>query len=377
MKLIERNTCVLSDNSNLEFLYTFKNFPIFMGSTEKDISDDLFVDMEWVINKNNGLIQLKKLIPLNILYHKSHGAGFIGKTWNEHHKSFAFFLKDFNIKSVLEIGGSHGLLANEFHKIKNAKWTIIEPNPNPINSEKISFIKTFFDDNFKYDGEFDTIVHSHLFEHIYEPSSFIKKLSDLLDNGKYLIFSVPNMNKMLELKYTNCLNFEHTLFLTEPYIENLLSKNGFKLIKKEYYLDNHSIFYSYKKDKTTKLIELPNRLYEKNKNIFLEYIEYYKNLIFDINNKIENTDNKIYLFGAHIFSQYLISFGLNQNNIVSILDNDLTKQGNRLYGTNLIVDNPLVLKYEKEPIVILKAGIYNEEIKLDILKNINNNVIFI
>jgi len=42
-----------------------------------------------------------------------------------------------------------------------------------------------------------------------------------------------------------------------------------------------------------------------------------------------------------------------------------------------IVKSPKFLSNKKAPIVILKAGIYNNEIKKDILENINSNVRFI
>ena len=85
----------------------------------------------------------------------------------------------------------------------------------------------------------------------------------------------------------------------------------------------------------------------------------------------------IYLFGAHIFSQYLKVFGLNTSKINSILDNSKEKEGYRLYGTSLFVENPRVLKNCETPVVILRAGPYNAEIKKQILNEINSNTIFI
>ena len=73
----------------------------------------------------------------------------------------------------------------------------------------------------------------------------------------------------------------------------------------------------------------------------------------------------------------LIAHGLKTKKIKNILDNDARKQNKRLYGTNLFVKSPLMLKNEKEPIVILKAGIYNAEIKKQILTDINSKTIFI
>ena len=88
-------------------------------------------------------------------------------------------------------------------------------------------------------------------------------------------------------------------------------------------------------------------------------------------------NQKLYLFGAHIFSQCLISFGLNVNRIQCIIDNDFNKQNKRLYGTDLKVFSPKILSKDNDPVVILKAGVYDQEIKKDILENINSNTSFL
>ena len=68
-----------------------------------------------------------------------------------------------------------------------------------------SLIKGFFDDKLIFDGKIDTIIHSHVFEHVYFPDEFIKHISNFLEEGQKLIFSIPNMEEMLKRKYTNCL----------------------------------------------------------------------------------------------------------------------------------------------------------------------------
>jgi FlaA1/EpsC-like NDP-sugar epimerase len=87
-------------------------------------------------------------------------------------------------------------------------------------------------------------------------------------------------------------------------------------------------------------------------------------------------DGEIYLFGGHIFSQFLINRGLNISKIVSIIDNDTNKQGKRLYGIPLMVQSPYILRDKKNPAVILVAANYDHEIKIDIINNINKDTIF-
>ena len=377
-ELINRNYDMVYENNDLELLYTYKKFPVFMGCTNIPIDNDQFHDMNWYISKSSGTIQLNPLLPLNIVYQLSHYSGTIGKLWDEHHSKFAEFILKFSPENVLEIGGLHGTLAKKCKSFVDIDWTIIDPNASSMLSEyNINAIKGFFDENFVPDKNYKMIVHSHLLEHVYDINKFLKNIQNILkqSSGK-MIFSIPNMEVMLKRNYTNCLNFEHTYYLSEDLTEYYLNKYNFKVIEKEYFKDDHSIFYYVESNKE---IVIPKNInfYEKNKQLFLTYINANLEEIKKINNYISNHNGNIYLFGGHVFSQCLISYGLNTKNIKCILDNDINKQKHRLYGTDLIVESPKILKDDMNPLVILKAGVYNNEIKNDILNNINKNTVII
>lgn len=376
MNLINRNFDIVSKNEDLEYLYCFKNFPVFMGCVDQDPSSDIFQDMIWNISKSSGMIQLNPLVPLEVVYQSEHNPGTTGKAWMDHHTAFSNFILKYNPKAVYEIGGSHGTLCNlSLEKNKNLEWTIIEPNP--VNKEGIKgkVIKGFFTKDTKLPTNVDTIVHSHVFEHIYDPEKFVESLQSLPLETK-IIFSVPPLRIHLEKKFTNTLNFEHTFLCSESYIEHWFS--NFELIEKYYYNDDFAIFYVFQKKKnfSKKSLAFP-KLYKQNKKLYLDYIEYHKDLINKINTKIENHNHNVFLFGGHAFSQFLISFGLNNKKIKCILDNSPLKQNKRLYGTNLKVYSPSILKDEINPLVILRSGVFNNEIKQDIINNINPSTSFI
>jgi len=300
--------------------------------------------------------------------------GEIEGVWEDHYEAFAGFLKEYSPKHVLEIGGAHGLIAKKYlSKAPEANWTIVEPNPS-TDDVRVKIIKGWFNKDFSYKEKVDAVVHSHVLEHTYNPKEYLEAIGEFLKLGDMQIFSFPNMIEQLTRKYTNCLNFEHTAFITEYFADSLLKLTGFEIVGKKYFRD-HSIFYAAKKVIAHQDLEIENK-YEEYKKLFNNFISYHENMIRELNQKILNSDSPIYLFGAHIFSQYLIGFGLLEDKIVGVLDNGPAKQGMRLYGTKFIVESPQILKNKGPVNIILKAGIYNDEIKKDIIENINPEAVF-
>lgn len=373
---ILRSKSVVTEKENLEPLYTFKDFPVFMGCVDTPQSEDLLADMEWNICRDTGIIQLGKLLPLEVLYLNNHNDG-TGKVWQDHYTAFAKFLHQFNPKNVLEIGGAHDHIVRNYRAHNpDVKWTIVEPNPEQIDDKEITVIKAWFDDTFTIEGDFDTVIHSHVFEHTYDPLVFIEHISKFMKKGDKHIFTFPTLLPMIKLKWTNALNFEHTAFLTEDITEYILKKFGFKVLAKEYYGNPHSVFYATERVEAPESLPLMENKYEEYKKLYMDYVEYHLAMVKELNALTEASTLPVYLFGAHIFSQTLIQFGLKTDNIVSILDNSAMKQGKRLYGTGFMVESPKILKDLGPVNIILKAASYNNEIKKDIFENINDKVVF-
>ena len=376
-KYVDRPQSLLTGSKHLEHLYTFKDFPVFMGCVDSLPEDDIVADMEWVIDRESGMIQLGKLLPLEVLYMDQHNDG-TGKVWKDLYTATAnFIFKHRKGDRILEIGGAHDEIASRYlAQVPSAEWTIVEPNPQHIHNEKVRVIKDWFDENFKMSEEVDMVVHSHVFEHTYDPAAFLSHIAQFLKPGQRHIFAFPNLLPMLERRYTNALNFEHTAFLTEYFTDYMLERTGFRIIAKEYYGDPHSILYATEKAQSVPEPAPLQNMYEEYKRVFLDFVAYHTELVKDLHVAIEDAKEPVYIFGAHIFSIYLIAFGLDTAKIFSVLDNSPLKQGKRLYGTELKVESPRVLHGKGKVNVILKAGMYNEEIKKDILENINPNVVF-
>jgi len=378
LSILIRNTDVILGNNDLEKLITFKDFPTFMGCVLDESNNDNKCDMNIYISRSSGIIQINPILPLEEIYKSSHGSGKVGELWKMHHTSFAKFIHKYSPNAIMEIGGGSGVLSMVYKSsFNNIDWLIVEPNPTHSDDESNTiYIDEFFDRNFTTDFQFDVIVHSHIFEHMFNPNDFVSLLKDKLSPGKKMVFSLPDLKQMFNRFYTNCINFEHTILLFEEYVDYLLESNKIRIIDKQYFGEGHSIFYATEQDDSIEAKPLCNTLYEQNKESFIKYINYLTNLISEINKQIKDKHD-VYLFGAHVFSQFLINMGLDVSNIEAIIDNDINKQGKRLTGTNLFVCSPTQLTGLANPYVILHAAAYTNEIKHNILMNVNSHTIFV
>lgn len=370
--MLNRECCIICGGP-FRCLSLFEEFPVYMGvSDSPDLTDDLFLDMSWVICTSCGCIQLKELVDLSILYHKGHNSAY-GRTWEKHHKQLSSFVKKYCGSSILEIGGGNLKLAEFVTDDNDIKFTVFDNNCNESTRKNIITKEEFFDyTNYSLDYEIDTIVHSHVLEHLYDPIEYMKIFSKILKDGQRMIMSVPLLDEMVKDNFTNSINFEHTYMISEKLLHFIIGLAGFKVIDSERF-NPYNIFIVCEKISDSFEVVLDNE-YEKNLHIFYEFFEFHLDLIEKINSM--EGDN-FYIFGGHIFTQYLFMFGLDQDKFNCILDNDPNKIGNRLYGTELIVKSPKILADIEKPVVVLRAAQFSKEIKEDILKNINNKTYFI
>ena len=352
-----------------------------MGTANKNKSYE-FQNLSWWINKDSGNVQIYPKVSLDKLYFKSHGSGTIGKTWKDHHDLFFKLVKKYLKGNICEIGGGNNSILNKinnFSKIKN--FYCFDKNLQLKKKNiKIVKIKKFFDKGFfrlNKSCKIDLLLHSHTFEHLYDPNQFLKDVHSILSkNGKH-IFTMPNMKPMIKKGYANAMNFEHPFYFDEKLVDYLLFKNNFKIIKKKLFKKDHSIMYVTEKNSflsKTKKSKFKTYLeYKKNLKLFEEMFSFWKRDINKINKLIKKKDKNVFVFGAHIFSQMMLFNGLNKKNITGILDNDKQKANKFLYGTNLKINKPSILKKVINPCVILRAGTYNKEIKKQLF-SINKDV---
>ena len=369
-----RTQCFLCKSKNLKEIINISNFPVFMGATKQEPKKDLYEDLIFEKCSDCGIAQIKNLIPLDVLYKDTHNNA-VGKTWNLHHTQFSEFASKFVKGNIVEIGGSNLIVANNLASKNYIKSITVYDNSihyEKIKSEKINVVPSFFNASTMPDNT-NCVIHTHLIEHLYNPIESIKKIGDKLKAGDYMVFSAPRIDNMLKEFFTNAMNFEHTYLLCEEKVNYIIKNAGFKIVKKRKF-NNYCTFYACQKIKDAVRQKNKNYLDEK---LINDFVSHHKKEVVKILANLNSKKDNTFIFGAHIFTQFLLKFGLSEDLFSCVLDNDKTKIGNRLYGTNLKISSPKILKNYDSPLVILKAAQYTDEIKDDIINNINPKTRFI
>ena len=363
MRYVERPACVICASTIFPF-FSLPNFPQQLCCV--DTPSESRETLTYAKCSDCNTIQLQDLIPLNILYASSHNTVSVGITWSNYFKVFVEKIASLvATKCVLEIGDPSARLALALDTF--TEWTIVEPNQNktvrlPPN---VHFIETFFDTAFTLDAPVDVIVHSHVFEHAYDPLCFLRKCHELLKDSGEMFFGIPDMDYIYKANLSCCLGvfFEHTVFMNTANVVHMLNSTGFRVLEITNYV-NHSTLYHVRKGPVVHhRVVLPNLIPD-----FMESILETHRFV----ESLRSVEGDLYIFGASYNTQFLLSFDSVCSRVRGILDNCTAKQGKYFYGHNLLIYDPEHVRHEAV-VVIVRNGYYSTEI-IEQLKLINPTI---
>jgi hypothetical protein len=368
-----RTGCVLCDHPVLTDEITLPEFPVYMGMRDTSGSEqDRRATLGFATCARCGLGQLSTLIDPEVLYQRFHNPS-LGRTWTIHHDKFAEYISQWVPASsrLLEIGGSNKALYNRLASLeKYASYVIMDQHHSGEQGQDEQRLpceeETFLtlDSNLSSLGPFDSAISSHTFEHFYEPIAILKKFRRHMTEGQLMIMSVPDISAQLNKGHTNAMNFEHTFLVDARVVEKMAQLSGWEMLDVTHFHEFNFFVVLRAGTTTTTTID---RVFNYSKDIFARWRKELKDFVVSANEKIFQHTGPTYVFGAHIFTQMLMAFGLDTASCEAVLDNDPQKIGRFLYGTDLPVVSPRELlpglESGQPSLVILHAGPYNREIR--------------
>jgi hypothetical protein len=361
---MERVKCIIC-NTTLDTLYILQNMPISLSVTTTSNEQDKVQELHLANCTTCGCVQLKKLTDPNILYETSHNLTFHLPLWQQHHNEFLdFILKSCPYTKILEIGGSSGALYSKLQeKTKNIEYSCIDICKPSFDTSNINYIVDNCE-TYDFTGN-KCILMSHVFEHLYTPTTLIQNLAKTGVETVYI--SIPNMYSLLKNQSPSILHFEHTYYVDKYFCEYLFSQEGYSL-DAFYQFKQHSIFMKFIKTNCTK-IPIQMRKY-----IPEEISKIYKSIQSRFT-KFTIPENSFIMPAGHLGQLF---YTINcPTKIMGFLDNDTSKQGKRQYGTPYMIYPTEKLKNFNDRIfVYLYGGPYTSEI-VEQLKQYSNVEIII
>ena len=360
-----RTQCVLCDQASLSSIFTLEKYPITPSSSSLGSETDETQDCIFASCTACGALQLQTLIDPVKLYQHSHNSTENTPTWKEHHKAFSDFVISTSPRRLLEIGGNSGTLYGLLSE-RIPDYTILDICNSKKRPQTVKFLKGNCE-NFDLSGHTD-IAMSHTFEHLYFPRKFVENLAKA--KVQSICISIPNMDYLLKSKNISVLHNEHTYFVAEKEINYLFSLVGYSC-KTSAQFNKHSTFYQFVPSVLEPIAISPNP----DQAIKLKKIL----TSFESRMKAITIDKPYFICpGGHYgqkIAYYLKPF---RHYIMGFLDNDPSKQDMRVYGTDIRVHSPKILReFQATGVyVILCAGPYTEELKKQ-LNDLHSNIEYI
>lgn len=356
-----RSQCAVCESKTLTEICVQKQMPISISCSSQPFEEDRFENLHYGLCETCGCCQLLTLVDREILYKESHNNTFNTPTWARHHKEFMnFLLAHSSSKRFIEVGGSSGILAKSVKEYDaSIEYTILDLCSANPNIEGVSFINANCEE-FEYTNT-STLLLSHVFEHLYKPSQFIENIASA--NVQEVFLSIPNMEVSLRNSSLSFLHVEHTYYIDRELLEMMFQKHNYVCKNKMEFRD-HSFFFHFVLSTASPTFTLQEECVENRKQMFHKYFKQ-RDLLYD--KYIIQT--KFFLVPSGHFGQFLYKLlSVSKENMLGFLDNDPSKIGKRLYGTNIPTYPMNEVKNYQGPItVVINAGPYCQEIKNQLL----------
>ncbi len=354
---MKRTKCVICFNK-LQSAYIHKNQPITYCPKPFTVDyEDQFCDLEYGSCESCGSVQLMTLIDQAILYEDPHNITYNTPTWAAHHQSFADFISKYLDTSlpVTEIGGSSGILASLLMPQGYTDYTIMDFCSADIPAG-VKFIQGNCETH-DFTGISATIM-SHLFEHLYNPRDFINQLAKAA--VRFVAISIPNMTHLLNVGSPAVVHAEHTYFLEKTDAEYMFNCHGYRLLGYSAFA-NHSHFMIFEWTGAAIPAVLPGA-----PSRAAAVLETFMSRDAHFSS-VELAPNA-FIVPAGIYGQIIYTHTRISGAVAGFLDNDPSKQGRRLYGTDCQIYAFDQLLKVSAPSIYIHGGPYTAEIMEQIRK---------
>jgi hypothetical protein len=277
-------------------------------------------------------------------------------SWTDHHIHFSnFILSNTDEIVFLEVGANKGDLYKLMIKDKPLEFITLDMWKHEDLPSEIKYIEgnceTF---DFK---AFNTIILSHVFEHLYNPLTFIKNIKNAGVSNVFI--SIPNFDLLVKEQSLITIHSQHIFYCGFDYIGYMFSLFNYKCQNSYIYDGNFkSVMFKFVFDNNVLPVKLPSTDIELYKHIYVNKVNNIR--------EIEIPPNS-YIAPSGIYGQIYYYLIKNKENIIGFLDNNKERHNNYLYGTDKLVYLTSRIDYNNATVFVCDCP-YKDEIIMGLKK---------
>lgn len=343
---MERQSCVVCGSCEFQMIAEFPTFPIMAVSN--DSVPSYFTKCVMVCKKCQCL-QLKNLVDPKILYSSAYMNAAFSPAWSDHHNSFCdFIIKNTDVARFLEIGANKGTLYSLLKQKRNIEYFTLDMYRDKDLPEEVKLCIGDCE-SYNYSGV-NSVIASHVFEHLYNPHRFVEEM--MKGGVKEVFIAIPNFRYLLESKSLQTIHSQHTFYCDKDFIKYIFSKHGYSCEYMHIYDGSVKSYFLKFILNGCEPVEIPTTEISLFESLYVDKVAALRHL---------NLPEKTYIMPSGIYGQFLYYFLGNKKHVFGFLDNNMSRHGKLLYGTDKRVLHPSQIDMTDITIAICNCP-YKEEI---------------
>ncbi len=363
-KIIHIGNQPISSHFYTKKIYKLKNYPL-----------DLYICMKC------GLIQFKLLAKLDHMYGLNYGYRTSLSPLMINHMKNKYLKIINNLKkqkcNILDIGCNDGTFLNFFKKFININLYGIDPSAEKFkkyHSKRINLIVDYFEkkklDKYFKDISFELITSYAMFYDVEDPNSFCKGINNLLTkNGKWILELSYFPLLLKNLTYDQICH-EHVTYYTLTTFENIIKKNGLKIL--DFNLNNINggsieIICAKKNSKYTPKKEKINnqKKYEKSidNDSYINFRNRIENVRKILNIFLEKNKGDVIGYGASTKGNIVLNHcNIDNKKLKYICDANKFKHGKFTPGTNIKIISKQKMRKQNPKFLLVLIWSFRKEV---------------
>lgn len=158
------------------------------------------------------------------------------------------FLRDLGLRSMLDIGGSTGVVAGHFAKEFGLTGTLIDPAPLEVEQARVFGLETITGLVEEHDfgrRQFDFVIICQTVDHLLDVEGTLRRVRELLTDRGHLFIDIVDFRAAYLRGWSieDATKIDHPYYLTQNTMEAYLRRAGFGIATVDYAADHLHVSY--------------------------------------------------------------------------------------------------------------------------------------